>query len=339
MDYSKYFRILDKNSVLEEKHPKGKIFKIVRDYCEKYNINTIVVSLSGGVDSMVIAHCASFLGKKVIGGHMNYGNREETALEEEFVRLWCKNRGIEFELLDFGLKRTKESRDEYEKETRKMRYDFYKHLLEKYDANGIFLGHHLNDVAENTFCNVVHGRSLLDLSVIRETSVVLGVNIYRPFRDIPKSMIYEFAHSYGVPYFKDTTPDWSNRGKLRQVIFPQIEDTFEKQFQMKLYQIAKQSDELQSIVRKLVIEPALKRCEVKEDGIVIVMDDNMRNMGDTYWMILMQELMHSNGRSMPKQNVIKEMVVRLAKNVNFRMDFKKGEILVVTGNIMCVKNK
>ena len=90
MNYSKFSSILDENSVLEEQHPKGKIFKIMRDYCDKYNINTIVVSLSGGVDSMVIAYCASFLGKKVIGGHMNYGNREETALEEEFVRLWCK---------------------------------------------------------------------------------------------------------------------------------------------------------------------------------------------------------------------------------------------------------
>lgn len=31
-----------------------------------------------------------------------------------------------------------------------------------------------------------------------------------------KDVVYDFAHKFGVPYFKDTTPSWSTRGKLRR---------------------------------------------------------------------------------------------------------------------------
>jgi hypothetical protein len=32
--------------------------------------------------------------------------------------------------------------------------------------------------------------------------------------------IFGFAHKYGIPYFKDTTPKWSTRGKLRNQLLP-----------------------------------------------------------------------------------------------------------------------
>ena len=42
----------------------------------------------------------------------------------------------------------------------------------------------------------------------------------------PKVDIFAFAHGHGVPYFKDTTPDWSTRGKLRTKLLPLLEDMY-----------------------------------------------------------------------------------------------------------------
>jgi tRNA(Ile)-lysidine synthase TilS/MesJ len=39
--------------------------------------------------------------------------------------------------------------------------------------------------------------------------------VWRPLLPLTKDLVFEFAHRYGVPYFRDTTPDWSTRGKLR----------------------------------------------------------------------------------------------------------------------------
>ena len=57
---------------------------------------------------------------------------------------------------------------------------------------------------------------MLDLSVMHEINTVNGVNIARPFLDHPKKDIYDLAHNFMIPYFLDTTPDWSNRGKMRR---------------------------------------------------------------------------------------------------------------------------
>ncbi len=47
----------------------------------------------------------------------------------------------------------------------------------------------------------------------------LQVEIQRPFLETEKADILAFAHDFGVPYFKDTTPSWSTRGKLRASVF------------------------------------------------------------------------------------------------------------------------
>jgi tRNA(Ile)-lysidine synthase TilS/MesJ len=54
-----------------------------------------------------------------------------------------------------------------------------------------------------------------------EEGVVEGVRIWRPMLPHAKDPILEFAHTYGVPYFLDTTPTWSTRGKLRNHLVPQ----------------------------------------------------------------------------------------------------------------------
>ena len=330
MDLSNYHHILDdivprKFINCEITNLKCKVFDTFKNYCKNNNITKIIVSLSGGVDSMVIAYCAVHCGLDVIGGHMNYGNREETLEEQKFLEDWCKLYGIKFELLTFGeLKRGEDSRDEYERETRKMRYNFYGELVEKYNATGIFLGHHSNDVAENLFCNVMHGRSLEDLSVIRSKSEVMGVTVYRPFRDLWKGDIIEFALVNMVPYFKDTTPDWSNRGKLRRQIFPMIECVFERALQRKLYGMAVQSDELGEILREMVVMPFVEKCRFYGNGLVMEVHDRERLQNMTFWVLVMREVMHGRGESMPKQKVMGVMVERLKIGREFKMDFKVG---------------
>ena len=52
-----------------------------------------------------------------------------------------------------------------------------------------------------------------------------GVSIWRPLLPFTKEQIYDFAHRYGVPYFKDTTPHWSTRGHLRNELVPLLSST------------------------------------------------------------------------------------------------------------------
>ena len=50
-----------------------------------------------------------------------------------------------------------------------------------------------------------------------------GVDIWRPLLGMDKKDILDFAHKFGVPYFKDSTPSWSCRGKLRSSLIPLLQ--------------------------------------------------------------------------------------------------------------------
>ena len=66
----------------------------IREFCEKQNTDKFIISLSGGVDSMVLISIIHYLGYIVIGVHINYNNRSETKEEEEFLDFWCNFNSI-----------------------------------------------------------------------------------------------------------------------------------------------------------------------------------------------------------------------------------------------------
>ena len=178
--------------------------------------NVVAVSLSGGVDSMVIARILVHLRDKfntkmqsassssntapssssipasasapatsstsstfstsnfnfhnlhVVALHLDYGNRAESSLEASFVERWCQKFNITCHSRRIDeIKRGTTPRDEYEKRSRQIRYDFYRQVLSQYggcssdgaaaaaaaatttttkEVPGIFFGHHRGDI-------------------------------------------------------------------------------------------------------------------------------------------------------------------------------------------------
>ena len=114
-------------------------------------------------------------------------------------------------------------RDAYERESRRIRYDFYTASLAEFpEAGGVCVGHHSGDVAENVITNLMKGTCLFAIAGMAETSIINGVPVWcvqrsllssflllyqlhvhrRPMLAFDKSAIFDFAHTYGVPYFK-----------------------------------------------------------------------------------------------------------------------------------------
>ena len=72
-----------------QKIDNNKLLDTIKKFCQDINKHTFVVSLSGGVDSMVLITILKFLGYNCIGAHINYNNREETKKEQLFIEQWC----------------------------------------------------------------------------------------------------------------------------------------------------------------------------------------------------------------------------------------------------------
>jgi tRNA(Ile)-lysidine synthetase-like protein len=177
----------------------------------------IIVSLSGGVDSMVIISVLAYLATQchfhihVCAVHIDYANRPESEAEAVFVKNYCEERHVRFFLRRIDeVTRGVTERNEYERVARDARYSSYREAVqvcrhEYGDSSikvGVFLGHHKGDIRENVLSNAHKGCGPLDLSGMTSESTNDGVVIYRPLLSLEKGDIFDFAHKFGVPYFK-----------------------------------------------------------------------------------------------------------------------------------------
>jgi tRNA(Ile)-lysidine synthase TilS/MesJ len=105
---------------------------------------------------------------------------------------------------------------------------------------------------------VIRGSSPLDLSGMTETSVANNVHVWRPLLSHVKDQIYDFAHSYGVPYFKDSTPSWSTRGKLRNQLIPLLTEIYGEGCLRNLSNLAIESDNTLELVNQNLYQPFLR---------------------------------------------------------------------------------
>tara|TARA_Y100000389_G_C17454692_1_gene517302 strand:- start:848 stop:1891 length:1044 start_codon:yes stop_codon:yes gene_type:complete len=273
-----------------------------------------IVSLSGGIDSIVLICIIKYLNYNVIGCHINYNNREETQKEQEFLENWCSYNNIKLYIKVIeNIKRENSKRSDYELITKNMRFDFYKEIMEKENSNTILLGHHKDDIVENIFANVCRGKYILDLAVIKEKSVINDVTILRPLIDYYKSAIYDFAHNYQIPYFKDTTPKWSVRGKYRNYIYPLVEDTFSKNVKNNLLGLSKQSYEWNSLIMKEIIEPFMQNIKFNNNEVKFNVE-KYKDYPLCFWNIIFMKIFYYYNKNCPSRKAINSFTELICNN-------------------------
>jgi tRNA(Ile)-lysidine synthetase-like protein len=187
--------------------------------------NDLLVSISGGVDSMVCSLLLYYYVKehkiKAKAVTINYSNRPEQKLEIEMVNDWLKLLNIEYHVKNITeITRPRDkNRDFYEKITRDIRFDTYKKV-----GGDVILGHNKDDSLENIFSNIKKKKSYENLLGMSIYGTEKDVNIIRPLLNVSKKEIINFAQEYNIPYVYDSTPAWSERGKMRDILIPQITD-------------------------------------------------------------------------------------------------------------------
>ncbi len=281
------------------------------------NCKNLCVSLSGGVDSMVITHALSILREKykfeLYACHIKHSNRDEAKIEAEMIKKYCDVLDVRYFQIDIShLKRGEINRDFYETETRRIRFDFYRNMILHHKIEYIALGHHRGDLAENVLTNLIKGRSLMDLPVMKRFDLQEGITLWRPFIDIPKSDIWNYAELYGIIYTKNCTPEWSVRGKFRNILLPLLNDMFNS-VEDNLYNAGLESRELNDYVHKNIIDKVIGSVYNGKFGfcfpVILLKDTNF-----TIWKLTLQKIFHSNGIGMLKDHSVK-MLMKMENKV------------------------
>ncbi|CAI5730648.1 unnamed protein product [Hyaloperonospora brassicae] len=306
----------------ESDMPRHRLYCALDEYLKQqraHEYSHMAVSLSGGVDSMVVAYLLHKLREKhggfaVVAVHLDYGNRPESRAECDYVHRWCTRFGIVFHVRCIDeMKRATTRRDEYERMSRTIRYTTYAEVMQQYNVPGMCFGHHRGDVQENVISNMMKGLSLLNLNGMQASSIVNGVRIWRPLLDFDKDVIFEFAHRYGVPYFKDTTPKWSTRGKLRNHLVPLLSDMYGDGFLNNLSALGAESTQCADLVHSQVLTPIMK--SVGQSNVAVWVDCGLLlNKPFFVWKEVFREVCHSiMGNSMVRDKPLHELIQKLAR--------------------------
>ena len=115
--------------------------------CLKINYpkdKTYLVAVSGGPDSMALLDMLLKENFNIIIAHVNYKTRDESDAEEAMVKEFAKSHNIKcyVDYFDHNYKGS------FEDAARKFRYNFFAKIYEKENCNGLFVGHHKDDVLE-----------------------------------------------------------------------------------------------------------------------------------------------------------------------------------------------
>ncbi len=276
----------------------------------------IIVSLSGGVDSMVTLFLMYLLKKnnkinnEIIACHIIYGNRSESLLEFDIIKEYCNRLNIKlFYYKIIYIKRSEIEREFYEKITRDIRFNVYKSICN--ENYSVYLGHIKEDVIENIWSNFSRGQHIFDLKKMSISSIQEGVNIIRPFLNINKSIILNIAYKFSIPFLKNTTPEWSNRGKFRNRFYNETHIQFGNTVDDKIITVADTLSNVGNILNNLVYKPIINSFDNNIINISRAIEAELDTSG---WLYIFETICHNNLKiTKPSSHSINQFIERLKK--------------------------
>ncbi|MDO4431719.1 MAG: tRNA lysidine(34) synthetase TilS [Aerococcaceae bacterium] len=218
-----------------------KLMRTVKSQLENWQewqqAKTIVLAVSGGVDSMVLLkmlyeliQLRQYQDKRLVVAHFDHRLREDSALDAQLVKRVAE----EYGLIYFSRQWETPAQQNIEARSRDARYAFFADVLEATEADVLMTAHHLNDVAETFMMRLTRGASLKALQGIQANYTRLFMptsqraflaQVMRPFIQVPKQWIYDYAHKFQVDYREDVTNDSDQfmRNRFRKHYLPILE--------------------------------------------------------------------------------------------------------------------
>ncbi len=184
----------------------------------------VLLAISGGLDSVVLAHLMVQLDYNVILAHCNFQLRGEDAdLDETFVKDLAKQLQIPVYTKKFDTKIVaKQEKLSIQLAARMLRYKWFNILVKDNNLDYIFTAHHADDNLETFIINLSRGTGLDGLTGIP----VKNNNIIRPLLPFHRSQIEQYAKDQNLSWREDTSNAQTNylRNKIRHQVIPSLKE-------------------------------------------------------------------------------------------------------------------
>ena len=193
-------------------------------YNNRYNLiaegEKLILALSGGIDSMVLADLLLKTKVEFVAAHCNFHLRgHESDGDDWFVRKFAGKRGIQCFVKHFETEKYAANHGiSIEMAARDMRYAWFEELRQQLGYDKIAVAHHADDQAETFFINLLRGAGLNGLKGMKPQNGV----IIRPLLWASREQIRKYAVENHIVWREDHTNVESVylRNRIRNQLLP-----------------------------------------------------------------------------------------------------------------------
>lgn len=174
-----------------------------------------LLACSFGPDSMALFDLLVKLKCCFIVVFVNYHQRVESDDEQKKILNYCNYLNIKCEILD--TKKIKKIGN-FQSWAREVRYNFFKKQYQKYNADGLFVAHHQDDLIETYIMQ--KNKCRVDEYGIKNISFIKEMKVIRPLLKYTKNELLNYCILNKIPFSIDKTnlETYYLRNKIRQKI-------------------------------------------------------------------------------------------------------------------------
>lgn len=187
------------------------------------NFSNLIVTVSGGADSVALLSALSATRAKLTALHCNFHLRgEESMRDQRHVERICNSMEVELLVKDFDVEKymSDNKGTSTEMACRSLRYEWFFKIAEELQADRIVTGHNADDNIETLFLNLMRGSGTTGLKGM----VPDNGKIWRPLLNFHRKDIEEYLEEKNLQFITDSSNLSSDyrRNYLRNEIFPML---------------------------------------------------------------------------------------------------------------------
>ncbi|EDP95993.1 tRNA lysidine(34) synthetase TilS [Kordia algicida OT-1] len=235
----------------------GNVEKHIAENLPFLKQSKLLIAISGGLDSVVLANLLYKLDFSIAFAHCNFQLRGEESNEDE---VFVKTLGNSLKAGVFTKKFNTETYANEQKlsiqmAARALRYEWFQEIADKFQYDYILTAHHQDDMLETFLINLSRGTGIDGLTGIPQQNG----NIVRPLLPFTQVDILAYAKNNNLLWREDSSNASTKyvRNKIRHDIVPLLKElhpTFMKNFQATQQHLQESNSIIKDAIQKLQAE-------------------------------------------------------------------------------------
>ena len=186
--------------------------------------DSILVAVSGGIDSVVLLHLLKQEKLTIAVAHCNFSLRaKESDADEAFVKRLAKNYKIPFFTKKFNTKKVaKEQSISTQMAARELRYTWFSALAKENGFTKIVVAHHADDQMETVLLNLTRGTGISGFTAMNAQNGLIA----RPLLSLSRKDIESYAKKHTLKWREDASnaKDKYARNRIRHKVMPVLKE-------------------------------------------------------------------------------------------------------------------